>query len=627
MTEDVHSAGSGESGVVSSLLAPGQKPNIVLIIADDIGYPHYGFMGHPRIKTPAMDSLVTNGVLFPVAYNSGGMCVPSLESILVGRYQKDFHVSKKSGYGEDYLSVPIALRRAGYVSYQAGKFWSGQKNSGFDQWLNNGRDKIGRDTMQPIFDFIDERLTTDRKPWVVWYAPRLPHRPLSSPKYYEDRQLPFPYADVPDRDDAHFYGNISWLDDTIAELVDGLERRGLRENTLLLYAADNGWMLPHSKHNLTENGIRTVMWANMPGTVSAGVRRSELAHTIDILPTLMDFAGLPIPADLQGRSLKPLLQLPDATPVTPWRDYLFGHNYASSSTHTRVSSRYVRTKDGFIYYPELGALYNLNVYPNPDLAKDKKSEFNLVNNPQYAGLVAQLKAAVDAWAPVETSGGKKSTARDSVQLAAADSDCRKGAKWVFIDKNDDGCFDRADGDYPMTWGELSKTGQPWRDERGRLRLRINIQSSETIVFPEQLEELTAGVANVALFVTSSERIYVYSKIFGRKTPKNIESLSLNAASDIIVGPEATIAFTDSVELISDGGDMLILEGSSFRTSTASPDNHILLKAPEGEVDVHSVVDNPTVIVSDRFEIAATCSHVDESALVQARAKTIPHHCY
>src|SRR5262245_3892758 len=77
-TERVHSAAP---------LAPGEKPNIILIIGDDAGFPHYGFMGHPRIETPAMDTLVGTGVLFPVAYNSGGMCIPSLETILTGRYQ------------------------------------------------------------------------------------------------------------------------------------------------------------------------------------------------------------------------------------------------------------------------------------------------------------------------------------------------------------------------------------------------------------------------------------------------------------------------------------------------------------------------------------------------------------
>ena len=147
------------------------------------------------------------------------------------------------------------------------------------------------------------------------------------------------------------------------------------------------------------------------------------------------------------------------------------------------------------------------------------------------------------------------------------------------------------------------------------------------MFPEQLEELTAGVANVALFVTSDERIYVYSKIFGRKNGRNVESVSLTAGSDIIVGPEATIAFTDSVELVSQIGDMLILEGSSLRTGTGGQNNHILLKALEGEVDVHSVSDNQTTVISDRFEIAASCSHVDDSAAVHAAKTVIPHHCF
>ena len=118
------------------------------------------------------------------------------------------------------------------------------------------------------------------------------------------------------------------------------------------------------------------------GDGSPGVRRSEMVHTVDILPTLMDMAGLEIPADLQGQSLKPLLEAPGAAPVAGWRQYIFGSNYQASSTRTRVTSRYVRTQDGFIYYPEKKALYNLNEYPDINLGKDIKSPLNLITNPQ-----------------------------------------------------------------------------------------------------------------------------------------------------------------------------------------------------------------------------------------------------
>jgi len=354
-------------------------------------------MGHPSIQTPHMNALVQGGVLFPVTHNVASTCIPSLEGILTGRYQKDWGTG--NNYRPAYLTIPIALRAAGYMSYGAGKFWSGYRETGFDQWLEHGRDEIGRDTMQPIYDFIDaQRAASPTRPFFVWYAPHLPHKPLNPPERFlhlYDGQTDIPgVSGVTELDSPgerlKYAGNISWLDDTVGQLVGFLEARGLRNNTLLLYVSDNGWGLPHSKNNFSQNGFRTVLWANLPGEVVSGMRRDELVHTIDILPTLIDYAGLSIPSNLEGKSLRSLLE----GKHVPWRQYLFGMNFDAATTHELVHSRYLITTDGLEFFSEQNQLFDLTTDPNETT--------NLIGDSRYAARLPAFRQALDAWAMLAT---------------------------------------------------------------------------------------------------------------------------------------------------------------------------------------------------------------------------------
>ena len=93
-----------------------------------------------------------------------------------------------------------------------------------------------------------------------------------------------------------------------------------------------------------------------------------------------------------------------------------------------------------------------------------------------------------------------------------------------------------------------------------------------------------------------------------------------------MGAQATIGFSDSIELNTPTGDILVLEGSALRTATGGPNNHIVLQAPEGEVDVHSLPEIPSTLASPLVEIDAACSHVDDTVRVESQNLVSPHHC-
>ena len=175
-------------------------PNIIFIIADDIGWNDYGFNHHPYIQTPNIDKLARDGVLFNNAYATNAICRPSLASIITGLYPSQHlitanarAINKKRGEYDIGLppyakhmnaldTLPRELSKLGYRSYQAGKWWEeGFANGGF----NEGDKKperlfrhvtrmniIGRETLQPLFDFID---SNKQQPFFIWYAPQMPH--------------------------------------------------------------------------------------------------------------------------------------------------------------------------------------------------------------------------------------------------------------------------------------------------------------------------------------------------------------------------------------------------------------------------------------------------------------------
>ena len=312
-------------------VAAEDRPNIILIISDDHTYTHYGFMGHEIVKTPHLDRMAAESLLYTRGYVMP-VCSPSLATLLTGKFPRDHGITgndlhpKSPQYtsGRDNraslrerllqnpLILPKALTDAGYLTFQTGKIWNASyKDMGFTHGMTAERDRhggaglaIGREGMDPVFEFIETAVGED-KPFFIWHAPFLPHDPHNPPEEILAKYK----GKGPTRHAEVYYAMVEWLDNTCGELDAWLAEKGLRDNTVILYLADNGWD-PHHEYQggrakLTpyENGIRTPMFVRWPGKVVPLRDDETLASIVDFPPTILQLAGVDVPADLPGLNL------------------------------------------------------------------------------------------------------------------------------------------------------------------------------------------------------------------------------------------------------------------------------------------------------------------------------------
>ena len=229
------------AGILSppAAAAAPDRPNVVMIVGDDMAWTDFGFMGHDVIKTPCLDKLAAESAVFPNGYVPTSLCRASLATLLTGQYAHQHRIccnDPPDGVDRSAMhpfirrapALPRLLAGAGYVSLQTGKFWEGHfSNAGFTQGMTTrGRHGeeglvIGRETMRPIYDFIDTA-RRDGKPFFVWYAPMLPHEPHNPPKWLLARYL------APGRPEklAKYFAMCEWFDTTCGQLLDHLDREG-----------------------------------------------------------------------------------------------------------------------------------------------------------------------------------------------------------------------------------------------------------------------------------------------------------------------------------------------------------------------------------------------------------------
>jgi hypothetical protein len=204
---------------------------------------------------------------------------------------------------------------------------------------------IGRKTMQPIYDFIGEA-KKQAKPFLVWYAPMMPHDPHTPPE-----RLLAKYKDkVPNLHIAKYYAMVDWFDETCGELVKHIDDQGLKENTIIVYVTDNGWITnpqtgryaDKSKQSQYDGGLRTPIMIRWPGKVKPRMHES-LAQSIDLAPTLLKAAGLAPTSKMPG------IDLLDDQAVTA-RTTIFGecftHNYISMENPAQSSLKWRWIIDG-----------------------------------------------------------------------------------------------------------------------------------------------------------------------------------------------------------------------------------------------------------------------------------------
>lgn len=355
--------------------APPQAPNIIFIMADDLGYGDLGCYGQQHILTPHIDQLASEGTRFTACYSGSPVCAPARNTLMTGQHtghvtvRGNFGIGGVTGLGGGEGRIPLLasdhtvaemLHDAGYVTGMTGKWGLGEpgttglpNDQGFDEWLgylnqrrahsyyvpylwknqekieipgnqNGGRKTYTHDLFTDFaLDFIGRPHT---QPFFLYLPYTLPH------DEYEVPDLA-PYAD---RDwtekEKTFAAMVSRLDRDIGRIMAKLHALGLDEQTLVLFCSDNGaaerWEgrfdssgpLRGRKRDVYEGGIRVPMIARMPGRVPAGAVSDFPWYFPDVLPTLAEAAGVAAPAGIDGISVWPTLM---DQPQPPTDRYLY----------------------------------------------------------------------------------------------------------------------------------------------------------------------------------------------------------------------------------------------------------------------------------------------------------------
>ncbi len=427
----------------ANLFAQQSPTNVVLIISDDQAWTDYGFMGHPDIKTPHLDKLAAESVVFRRGYVPTALCRPSLVTLLTGHYASAHGVTGNDpspkyaernsplynqrraqliSYLDRFDTVPEILGRRGYLSHQSGKLWEGSfRNCGFTHGMTRGFPqrggrhgddglKIGREGMEPIERFLDLAVQ-EKKPFFMWYAPFLPHTPHTPParllRKYQTADRPITIA--------KYYAMCDWFDETCGQLLGMIDDKGLRENTLVVYVTDNGWIqnpekngyAPRSKQTPYEGGVRTPIMYRLPGKF-APANRSELASSIDIVPTILAACGAEIPEGLPGLNLVP--HLSKGTPID--RDAIYGESFAHDIADIEDPEASLLFRWCIAGKWKLLLTYDgeVNRYQSTHPRTEKRPQlFDLSNDPHeqtnlaadHPEVVARLVGKINDWYPVK----------------------------------------------------------------------------------------------------------------------------------------------------------------------------------------------------------------------------------
>ena len=347
-------------GAVAAAQATDTKPNIVVILADDLGNADLGYRGSD-IKTPNIDKLAKEGVQLE-SFHGMPVCTPARAALMTGRYPMRYGLqtlvifpNHKYGLPTDERTLPQALKEAGYQTAMVGKWHLGHadrkywpQNRGFDHFYGNTVGEVDYFTHKRsgIIDwqrngkFMDEKgyvttLSGDEavklieqqdktKPFFLYFASLAPHAPYQAPKADEDRYA----STIEDPTRRTYAAMITSLDDQVGRIVAALDQQGLRENTLIIFSSDNGGprsavvasgahsredreasgvkqeSLPASngelrggKGSLYEGGVRVPTIFNWPAKLNPRVVNEPL-HMVDIMPTALALAGAkPNPPD------------------------------------------------------------------------------------------------------------------------------------------------------------------------------------------------------------------------------------------------------------------------------------------------------------------------------------------
>ena len=422
-----------------------QKPNVVLIVTDDVGYGDIGSYGAPDIKTPNIDRLAREGVRFTDFYANGATCTPTRAGLITGRYQQRVMLERPLGTGGRALeqglpvtgrSLPQLLKNAGYATAIVGKWHLGYKPEfrpnahGFDYFfgfLSGVIDYYAHTSTDGRPDLFENGTPVQRDGYMtdliteqsVRFINQNVGRPFFLEVTYNAAHWPYQRPDHPSvapRNAAHqgaaddppaarqdYIAMLERADRGVGDILKALEAGGLTKNTLVIFTNDNGgeWLsrnapLFHHKDSLWEGGIRVPAIFRWPGHVPAGRTSAQVAITMDLTASILAATGASVPpeARLEGIDLMPIVGggRPIVERTLFWRILVQGR-----------SQRAVRRGDWkLLVQGEAAYLFNVraDVGEHNDLARDRVDLIRTLRP-----LIASWEADVDAERKALASAG------------------------------------------------------------------------------------------------------------------------------------------------------------------------------------------------------------------------------
>lgn len=290
-----------------SLFAQGErKPNIVLYLTDDHGYLDSGCYGNTVVKTPNVDRLAREGIRFTGAFVPSPTCTPSRSSLLTGLYpfRHGAHPNHSSIH-PNLKTLPAYFSEIGYRTVHECK--SDVRPRGAFPW--DSTETRANPDMRRIDKILAE---PGEKPFFLYVCSRAPHVPWPRKSNYDPAAIVLPsyIDDTPKQRDrvARYYAAIDRMERELGHLLKLLDDHKMVDNTIFIYASDNGAQLPHAKWELYDAGIHMPLVIRWTGKVKPGAVTDAMVSYVDLLPTLLEAGGGKAPADIDGRSFLGVLK-------------------------------------------------------------------------------------------------------------------------------------------------------------------------------------------------------------------------------------------------------------------------------------------------------------------------------
>ena len=430
-----------------------QRPNIVFMMTDDHASHAMSCYGSKINKTPNLDRMANEGMLFKNCFCTNSICAPSRAVILTGKYS---HINGKidnSGtpFDGSQQTFPKLLQAAGYQTAMIGKWHLRSAPTGFDYWNvlpGQGRyhnpDMIEMGEKKKFTGYVTDLITDfaidflkkrdPDKPFCLLYQHKAPHRNWQPDDKHKGtyKNIPEPETfndDYSTRSDAarqqemsieyhlrvpgdtkvrppegltgqalkkwkyqrymeDYLDCVASVDTNVGRFLDYLEDSGLAENTMVVYTSDQGFYLGDhgwfDKRFMYEPSLRMPLLVRYPGCVKPGSVSEDIVVNIDFAPTCLELAGLPVPGDIQGESMIPLLK---GKSPRSWRDSMYYHYYEYPAVH-QVKRHYgIRTER----YKLIHFYYDIDAWELYDLKTDPNELNNVIDNPDYARIKKRLE--------------------------------------------------------------------------------------------------------------------------------------------------------------------------------------------------------------------------------------------